>query len=139
MQKELELLKYQITLLKQMVNIDEMPFNDFLIDHDISKEQHKWIIDVMKILNYRFSYVKDATDDYYNSVTDQFSKDYQFTEMNFNQFFEIKLPTFKEFDAVISKNLPADTENLYMLKAMKNQQMFQELCTHLIEGAKIEK
>lgn len=139
MQKELELLKYQITLLKQMVNIDEMPFNDFLIDHDISKEQHKWIIDVMKILNYRFSYVKDSTDDYYNSVTDQFSEDYQFTGMNFNQFFEIKLPTFKEFDAVISRNLPNNTENLYMLKAMKNQKMFQELCTHLLENAKIEK
>lgn len=136
MQKELELLKYQITLLKQMVNIDEMPFNDFLIDHDISKEQHKWIIDVMKILNYRFSYVKDSTDDYYNSVTDQFSEDYQFTGMNFNQFFEIKLPTFKEFDAVISRNLPNDTENLYMLKAMKNQKMFKELSTHLIDDSK---
>lgn len=136
MQKELELLKYQITLLKQMVNIDEMPFNDFLIDHDISKEQHKWIIDVMKILNYRFSYVKDSTDDYYNSVTDQFSEDYQFTGIDFNQFFEIKLPTFKEFDAIISKNLPADMENLYILTAMKNQKMFKELCTHLIDDSK---
>lgn len=136
MQKELELLKYQITLLKQMVNIDEMPFNDFLIDHDISKEQHKWIIDVMRILNYRFSYVKDSTDDYYNTVTDQFSEDYQFTGIDFNQFFEIKLPTFKEFDVIISKNLPADLENLYILTAMKNQKMFKELCAHLIDNSK---
>ena len=37
---EFELLKYQIELLKKMVNIDDNPLYDYMIDYNFSREQH---------------------------------------------------------------------------------------------------
>ena len=44
---EFELLKYQIELLKKMVNIDDNPLYDYMIDYNFSREQHNIFVDIL--------------------------------------------------------------------------------------------
>lgn len=135
-QKEFELLQYQFELLRKMVNADEHPFYDYLIDYNVTREQHKWIIDVLIVLSNRLKQTSGELDkrdkDYYKGIKNSFIEKYKYLKLDLTKIFSNEAPTFKEFEYCISVFLPNDVKPLILLKRMKKQGIYMEFCDYLL-------
>lgn len=137
--QEFELLKYQFELLRKMVNVDENPFYDYLIDYNITREQHKWVVDLMIVLSFRLKKDNEILDEnsqkYYLASKDSFVAKYGYLNLDTNQLFSDQAPTFKEFESVVSTFLPEDVKPLTLLKRMKQQEIYADFCEYLIRDS----
>lgn len=134
--KQLEILKYQIKLMRTVVASDEHPFYMFLLDHDFTEEQTQSLNDLLYLLNHRLRN-KSSNDDaqssaFYSEKINEFKiRNSQFSDSN-NTLFSDSHPTYAEFVEHIESIVPEDVNPIYLLKSLRNQGIYTELCNLLI-------
>lgn len=139
---EFELLKYQIELLKKMVNVDENPLYDYLIDYNISREQYNVFIDILNIfslqLKYQLKNLEKDGDRYFESHKESMISKYSHLDNAiFKDFCLESAPTYEKFSSLIIKFLPEDVEPLTLLKRTNRQEIYTDICKYLISESKI--
>nr|MDF9459345.1 DUF1878 family protein [Bacillus pumilus] len=71
-EKELELLKYQVYLLKKMVVNEEHPFFMYALDHNLDEKQVKMICKVLNVFSHRLSDDTDQnSNEYHQHVSEE--------------------------------------------------------------------
>lgn len=137
---EFELLKYQIELLKKMVNIDENPLYDYMIDYNITREQHNIFIDILSAFSLQLKrqseqLAKDGVKYFEPHKESMLSK---YSHLDTTVLKELSLenaPTYEVFSSLINKFLPEDVEPLTLLKRTNRQGIYTDICDHLISAS----
>ncbi|EEL84606.1 hypothetical protein CN445_24895 [Bacillus cereus] len=135
--KQYELLKYQIELLKKMVNVDENPLYDYMIDYNISREQHNIFIDILSVFSLQLKrqseqLAKDGVKYFEAHKESMLSK---YSHLDTTVLKELSLenaPTYEAFSSLINKFLPEDVESLTLLKRTNRQGIYTDVCDYLI-------
>ncbi|MBU5351244.1 hypothetical protein KQI74_03060 [Paenibacillus barcinonensis] len=133
---QLELLKYQIKLIRTVVASDEHPYFMFLLDHDFNEKQTRSLNDVLYIFNRRLGRHSAESDEQSKLFHSEKVKDI----MERNKFFGVpddfllsdSPPTYKEFISIIKLIAPVDVNPSYLLKSLKMQEMYVDLCEYLL-------
>jgi len=142
--KEIELLKYQISLLKTMVPGDEFPFYMFVMDHGICKAQHNLLSNYLFILNHRLSHMsrdEEGTQDAISSQIYESKKSSLIHEakalgIEKDILFTDEIPEYAEFENFVKTTLPESVNPIYLLKSLQKQSIFTNLCEYLLKQAK---
>lgn len=130
---EYEFLKYQIKILKKMVDMDANPLYDYILDHDINREQHTFFIDVLSALNIRMKEKTHDSDKYLDAHRESMMSRYSHLNISdLEKLFLDDKPTFKEFNSLISVVLPKDVKPLFLLNRIKQQEIYVDICEYLI-------
>lgn len=132
--KEIELLKYQINLMKMFIDGDKYPFFMFVMDNKISEKQVHLIQQIIVILKAR---IEGDFDKYANENQDEI--EVVKTKLEHLGLEKMKLcssekPNFDEFSNYIASFLP-EVNTKYLLLSMKNQSMFKDSCEYLLKSS----
>lgn len=139
--KQYELLKYQIELLKKMVNVDENPLYDYMIDYNISREQHNIFIDILSAFSLQLKRQSEQLEKdgvkYFESHKESMLSKYSHLDITvFNRLSIENAPTYEAFSFLITKFLPEDVEPLTLLKRTNRQEIYTNICEYLISDSK---
>ncbi|WP_144507353.1 hypothetical protein [Bacillus mycoides] len=135
--KQYELLKYQIELLKKMVNVDDNPLYDYMIDYNISREQHNIFIDILSAFSLQLrrqseQFEKDGVKYFESHKKSMLSKYSHLDTKAFNGICIEDTPTYETFSSLITTFLPEDVEPLTLLKRTNRQGIYTDICEYLI-------
>ncbi|MEK4678269.1 MULTISPECIES: hypothetical protein [Bacillus] len=132
-ENEYEFLKYKIEILHKMVDMDANPLYDYILDYDISREQHTFFINVLTAFSVRSTEKTHDSDKYMDAHKDSMISKYSHLDIpDLESLFLDNKPSFKEFETLISKVLPKEVNPLSLLKRTKQQKIYVELCEYLI-------
>lgn len=139
-EEQLELLKYQIKLIKTVAASDEHPYFMYLLDHDFTEKQTRSLQDLLYILNYRLRGRSAQNDE--NSILFHSEKVKEIRERN--QYFSVPddylrselPPTYEEFASILKLIAPIDVNPSYLLRSLKMQEMYINLCEYLLDQNK---
>ncbi|MBY0595106.1 hypothetical protein [Bacillus bingmayongensis] len=136
-EKQYELLKYQIELLKKMVNVDDNPLYDYMIDYNISREQHNIFIDILSVFSLQLRRQSEQLEKdgvkYFESHKESMLSRYSHLDTAvFNGLSIENAPTYKAFSSLINNFLPEDVEPLTLLKRTNRQGIYTDVCDYLI-------
>ncbi|HFJ9300545.1 TPA: hypothetical protein ACGW5F_003750 [Bacillus paranthracis] len=134
---EFELLKYQIELLKKMVNIDDNPLYDYMIDYNFSREQHNIFVDILIAFSLQLrrqseQLEKDGIKYFESHKEAMLSKYSHLDTTGFNGLSIENAPTFEAFSSLITPFLPEDVKPLILLKRTNRQGIHTDICEYLI-------
>lgn len=143
-EKEIELLKYQISLLKKIVPGDEFPFYMFIMDHEISKAQHNFLTNYLFLLNHRLGHMSKDEEGQQDNISSQFyeSKKSSLIDeakalgIENDVLFSDEIPKYDEFENFVRTALPMEVNPFYLLKSLQKQNIFANLCEYLLKQAK---
>jgi hypothetical protein len=134
--EQLELLRYQIKLIRTMIASDEHPYFMFLLDHDFTEKQTQSLNDVLYIFNQRLSGRIFEQDDQMGIFHREKVEDIKGRNKRFlvpdDYLHKNYAPTFTEFSSLVELIAPKDVNPLYLLKSLKMQEMYVELCDYLL-------
>ncbi|OPH46890.1 hypothetical protein BC351_13245 [Paenibacillus ferrarius] len=134
-EKEIELLKYQIQLLKTVIGGDSHPFHMYMLDHNITQDQHGLIMDILIVMNHRLSQKDDPTSKkFFEAKKEMIQSRLTKLQIDENQIelFSESIPTFKEFQSIIAAYLPSDINPKHLLMSALSQELCPTLCNHLL-------
>ncbi|WP_440113671.1 hypothetical protein [Paenibacillus sp. QZ-Y1] len=135
--EQLELLKYQIKLIKTLVASDDHPHQMFLLDHDFTEKQTRSLNDVLYIFNRRIG--KHSTDNdeqmklFYHEKVEDIKERNKFFSVPDDFLLSDSPPTYEEFVSLIKLIAPADVNPSYLLKSLQMQGMHVDLCKQLLK------
>ncbi|GLF90628.1 hypothetical protein Saga11_18870 [Bacillus safensis] len=133
-EKELELLKYQVYLLKKMVVSEDHPFFMYALDHNLDEKQVKMICKVLNVFSHRLS---DDTDqnsiDYHQHVSDEDNQLYENFSISETELLKEEKPSIKEFELLKEKIFSDSINSKYLLLSLKGQYIQPKVCEYLLE------
>ncbi|OFD00274.1 hypothetical protein [Bacillus wiedmannii] len=135
--KQYELLKYQIELLKKMVNVDDNPLYDYVIDYNISREQYNIFIDILSTFSLQLrrqsgELAKDGVKYFKAHKESMLSKHPHLDTKVLNELSIEDAPTYEAFSTFITPFLPEDVKPLTLLKRANQQGIYTDICEYLI-------
>ncbi|WP_187644942.1 hypothetical protein [Paenibacillus terrae] len=131
----IQLLKYQIKLMKMFIDGDTYPYFMYLLDHDIHEEQSSIINDILIIFNHR---MKSDLREYINENSEMINKlTSKLKHFNISEesLFSKNPPTFNEFKEYTDQIMPEHVNAKYLLISLERQSMFKDLSTFLLTDA----
>ncbi|MFD1849711.1 DUF1878 family protein [Oceanobacillus bengalensis] len=136
-EKEIVQLKYQIKLLKFMVNEDDFPFFMYALDHDFEESQVNALLKVLSAFKYRLNKAKDNT--YGNSFHESIKEDESLKlllktyQIEVHDIYKNALPNIAEFRDYLN-SIFADKEinSKHLLMSLKKQSIHKNLCEDLL-------
>lgn len=135
--EQLELLKYQIKLIRTVVASDEYPYFMFLLDHDFNEKQTRSLTDVLYIFNRRLKEQTNARDEqmelFHREKLEDIKERNKFFSVPDDFLFSDSPPTYEEFVCIVKLIAPADVNPSYLLKSLQMQEMYVNLCEHLLK------
>ncbi|MBT2259584.1 DUF1878 family protein [Priestia megaterium] len=119
--KEVKLLKYQMRLMKHMINSDEHFFFMFAIDHEFEEEQVNVLLKILHVLNNRLKG---------EEISVFYQNDHLFSQFNLplDKIYSTQQPTLEEFNLYIAKIFYQEFELEYLLSSLKKQAIQNEIC-----------
>lgn len=125
-EKEINQLKYQIKLLKFMVNAEEFPFFMFALDHNFTENQVNSLIKVLSVLNSRLNGHVPKEDE----TVQSFFKNYK---IEVEHIYKTEFPTILEFLKYVNLIFAdKDFEPKYLLESLRKQSIHETLCAYLL-------
>ena len=136
-EKEIGQLKYQIKLLKFMVNADDYPFFMYALDHDFEENQVNALLKVLSAFKYRLNKVAD--NNYDNSYHELIKEDESLKsllkayQIEVHDIYKNELPSISEFiDYLNSIFADKEINPKHLLMNLKKQSILKDLCEHLL-------
>ncbi|WP_440118191.1 hypothetical protein [Paenibacillus sp. QZ-Y1] len=135
MNADIELLKYQIKLLKMVIGGDSHPYFMYLLDHDVTEEQSKLLHSLLASMNNRRHCLINGqeVDDGTVLIPEHTLNKLQHLGITDQELNANSMPNYIEFAGYIEKFMNNDINPEYLLKAMHRQSMFSELCGELLK------
>lgn len=134
--EQLELLKYQIKLIRTMVASDEHPYFMYLLDHDFSERQTRSLNDILYIFNRRLGELSTINDEkmelFHNEKIEEIKEHNKFFSVSDDFLLSESPPTYEEFVFLMELIAPADVNPSYLLRSLQMQNMYVKLCEYLL-------
>ncbi|KOS66399.1 hypothetical protein AEA09_16750 [Lysinibacillus contaminans] len=131
-EEEIRQLKYQIKLLKYMVNDDEFPFFMYALNFEFEETQVKALLKIISAFDYR---LKNNYHDYHElNKDDEALKTLLKTyHIDIYEIYKTELPTITEFKHYLNC-IFADKEinAKHVISSLKGQSIYKELCDYLL-------
>lgn len=138
MNKEIELLKYQIKLMKMVIGGDSHPYFMYLLDHEVTEDQTNLLNSLMISMNSRRRRCLVDNRDINDTpvlISDNMLNKLQNHGITTQELNVDKMPNYHEFCGYIDKIMNSDINPKYLLTAMHRQSMFSELCELLLKDS----
>lgn len=129
--KEVKLLKYQMNLMKHMINADEHLFFMFAIDHEFEEDQVNVLLKVLHAFNHRLKAEEISILNQDDHLLSQFN-------LPFDKVYSSEQPTLEEFKLYITKVFYQKFELEYLLSSLRKQSIQNEVCDFLLNLLKKE-
>ena len=129
--KEVKLLKYQMNLMKHMINADEHLFFMFAIDHEFEVDQVKVLLKVLHAFNHRLKGEGISILNQDDHLLSQFN-------LPLDKVYSSEQPTLEEFKLYITKVFYQEFELEYLLSSLRKQSIQNEVCDFLLNLLKEE-
>ncbi|ADE70466.1 MULTISPECIES: DUF1878 family protein [Priestia] len=129
--KEVKLLKYQMSLMKHMVNAEEHPFFMFAIDHEFEENQVNAFLKALGVFSLR---IKGE------DISVLYQDDYLFSQFNLplDNVYASSQPTLEELELYVSKIFYQKFELKYLLYSLKKQFIQTEVCDFFLQRLKTD-
>lgn len=132
-ENEINQLKYQIKLLKFMVNEDEFPFFMYALDYEFNENQVATLIKIGSALSYRLDGEQKSTLHDFNQEDEQLKSLFEEYGIGLSDVYKSGLPTISEFASYVNHIFAGkEISPKYLLSSMKKQSIHEELCTYLL-------
>ncbi|MBK3311742.1 MULTISPECIES: DUF1878 family protein [Bacillales] len=128
--KEVTLLKYQFRLMQSMIQSDEFPFYNFVIDWELEEEQVKVLTKILIVFHDRLT--KEEV-----SIFGQNDHLFSKFKLPLDMLYSSQKPNLNEFKLYITKIFYQEFELKYLLLNLKKQCIFVNVCDHLLEQLQI--
>ncbi|MBO1583318.1 DUF1878 family protein [Bacillus sp. XF8] len=128
--KEMTLLKYQFRLMQSMIQSDEFPFYNFVIDWELEEEQVKVLTKILIVFHDRLT--KEEV-----SIFGQNDHLFSKFKLPLDMLYSSQKPNLDEFKLYITKIFYQEFELKYLLLNLKKQCIFVNVCDHLLEQLQI--
>lgn len=133
-EKELELLKYQVYLLKKMVVNEEHPFFMYALDHNLDEKQVKMVCKVLNVFSHRLTDDADQnSNEYFQHVSDEDKQLYENFSISPDDLTKDEKPSIKEFELLKEKIFSDSINSKYLLLSLKRQHIQPKVCEFLLE------
>lgn len=123
--KEVKLLKYQMDLMKHMLNADEHLFFMFAIDHEFEEDQVNVLLKILGVFNNRLNNEEISIFSQANHLLSQFN-------ISLETLYTSEQPTLEEFESYITKIFYQDFELRYLLSSLKKQSIQIKVCDYFL-------
>lgn len=123
--KEVKLLKYQMDLMKHMINADEHLFFMFAIDHEFEEDQVNVLLKILGVFNNRLNNEEVFIFSQANHLFSQFN-------ISLETLYTLEQPTLEEFESYITKVFYQDFELRYLLSSLKKQSIQTKVCDYFL-------
>jgi len=135
-EKEIIQLKYQIKLLKSMVNYDEFPFFMYALDFEFEETQVNALMKIILAFDYRLNHSSDNVYHNYHELNkdDETLKTLLKTyQIDTYEIYKTELPSISEFKHYLNC-IFADKEinAKHIILSLKGQSIHMELCDYLL-------
>lgn len=130
-EEQIELLRYQIKLLKMVVGGDDFPFFMYLLDHDISEKQARILRTILNILNLRYKNESLEPESQLIEIPEALKE-----KIPLDKLFSNEPPTYEEFETYVKNFLPDGVKAKYLLMSLKAQNIYYELTSSLLSSLK---
>ncbi len=129
--KEVKLLKYQMSLMKRMINAEEHPFFMFAIDHEFEENQVKAFLKILGVFSCRI---------YGEDISVWYQNDQLFSQFNLplDKLYASEQPTLEELKSVVAKIFYQEFELEYLLCSLKKQCIQMEVCDFFLQRLKTD-
>ncbi|KPN96056.1 DUF1878 family protein [Lysinibacillus sp. ZYM-1] len=135
-EQEIRQLKYQIKLLKFMVNDDEFPFFMYALDNEFEETQVNAVMKILSAFYYRLNERNDNNFHSYHELNKDdeslktLLKTYQIDTL---EIYKTELPSISEFEHYLNciyhnKEINAK----HFILNLKRQSIYKELCDYLL-------
>ncbi|MCZ8495123.1 DUF1878 family protein [Priestia megaterium] len=129
--KEVKLLKYQMSLMKHMINAEEHPFFMFAIDHEFEENQVKAFLKILGVFSCRIK-GEDISVFYQNDqLFSQFS-------LSLENVYAPTPPTLEELKMYVTNIFYQEFELEYLLCSLKKQFIQTEVCDFFLQRLKTD-
>jgi len=141
-ERDIKVLKYNIKLLKMIIDGERYPFFMQILDHKITEEETHVLIAILRAMNSR---LKDkVSTESYNEISMNFLKIQKDDAKNlfasyqipFMEVYSDSVPKYNEFASYCSRFLPSSVNPKYLLLSLKKQLIYVELCNYLLTDMK---
>ena len=133
-EKEIRQLKYQIKLLKYMVNDDEFPFFMYALNFEFEETQVNALLKIISAFDYRLNYSSKHHNYHELNKDDETLKTLLKTyQIDTYEIYKTELPTISEFKHYLNC-IFADKEinAKHLILSLKRQSIYKELCDFLL-------
>lgn len=130
-EEQIELLKYQIKLLKMVIGGDEFPYFMYLLDHDISEKQARLLKNILNILNLRYKSESLEPESQFIEIPESLKE-----KIPLDKLFSNEPPTYAEFENYVKNFLPDGVNAKYLLMSLNAQNIYNELTSSLLSSLK---
>ena len=129
--KEVKLLKYQMSLMKHMINPEEHPFFMFAIDHEFEENQVQAFLKILGVFSYR---IKGE------DISVWYQDDQLFSPFNLelDKLYVSEQPTVEELKSFVAKIFYQEFELEYLLCSLKKQFIQTEVCDFFLQRLKTD-
>ncbi|MBU8687277.1 DUF1878 family protein [Priestia megaterium] len=129
--KEVKLLKYQMSLMKHMINAEEHPFFMFAIDHEFEEDQVKAFLKILGVFSCRI---------YGENISIWYQNDQLFSQFNLplDKLYASEPPTLEELKMYVTKIFYQEFELEYLLCSLKKQFIQTEVCEFFLQRLKTD-
>jgi hypothetical protein len=127
--KEVKLLKYQMSLMKHMINAEEHPFFMFAIDHEFEENQVQAFLKILGVFSCR---IKGE------DISVWYQDDQLFSPFNLalDKLYVSEQPTVEELKSVVAKIFYQEFELEYLLWSLKKQFIQTAVCDFFLQCLK---
>ena len=129
--KEVKLLKYQMSLMKHMINAEEYPFFMFTIDHEFEENQVNAFLKILGVFSCR---IKGG------EIFECYQNDQLFSQFNLSldKLYASEPPMLEELKMYVTKIFYQEFELEYLLCSLKKQFIQTEVCDFFLKGLKTD-
>ncbi|MGW8428608.1 hypothetical protein ACWGJQ_24670 [Peribacillus simplex] len=135
-EKEIRQLKYQIKLLKFMVNGDEFPFFMYALDNEFEETQVNALMKIILAFDYRLN---EGSDNIYHSYHELNKDDESLKtllktyQIDTYEIYKTELPSISEFKHYLNCIFADKEINVkHFILNLKRQSIHKELCDYLL-------
>ena len=115
-----------------MVNIDDNPLYDYMIDYNFSREQHNIFVDILSAFSLQLRRQSEQLEKdgikYFESHKEAMLSKYSHLDTTGFKISIENAPTFEAFSSL----LPEDVKPLILLKRTNRQGIHTDICEYLI-------
>lgn len=136
-ENEINQLKYQIKLLKFMVNEDEFPFFMYALDYEFDENQVNALIKLVSALSYRLDGEPESPLHDQNKEDEQLNSLFAAYNVDLSDIYKSGVPTMLEFENYVQRIFfGKQISPKYLLSSLNKQSIHEELCGYLLEQNK---
>ncbi|MCG8400521.1 MAG: DUF1878 family protein [Firmicutes bacterium] len=141
-EKEIQMLKYNIKILTMIINSDRYPFFMQILDHQITEDETRVLIAILRAMNSRLK--NKVSTEPYDEISinfikiqkDDAKKLFSLYQIPFTAVYSDSIPRYNEFASYCSQFLPSSVNPKYLILSLKMQSIYVELCNHLLADMK---